>query len=1020
MKTRLTACCTAIGIVLSAGFTGVAYADDLDLDGIDRQDDNCELVANASQVDSDGDGWGNACDPDFNNDGTVDFSDFAILADAFGSSTALTDLNSDGAVNFADVAIFTQFFGSAPGPAGFARWVSPDDGDWERSVNWFPQAVPPTEAVLILEQPDPVTIDLPFNDTQTVSGLVVNSDFKFIGSLANLQILGSATVNGNLEYSSRELDIRDELLINGSVVMGRSSIIKNARIVAASEPFQLTSSSTVLASFALVGVTLASDLEVFDADMTVAGGLTLENASITITLADIRIADSIPIDGQGEIRFTGTPFSADFANQVYPTTAAGAVLGDQITLRSVSSGAVIGSNSTTSGPFVIKGPIISDLPERTVTVRRGVRLEGRTTVSNAAKLRFESDWSVAAGGSISASSNAELLLWGTWENSGLIETQDSTVEFGCCSASTWTNAGQIRLLSSDVSIRGILLFDDIGDFFADQPVAFFGTIENAGMSLNTDELADYQFRLNGGARINGGTIVGTQPLTIGPDAGTVTFDNVLLRNDVHVLNNSILQTENGLTLDNTTIAMMADDGFSRVDVRSGGITGSGEFHFAGTTDSIDANHVNGELGPASPSDPSFNIVYRTVTASGKITPALPVGNFNGTILSQVAGLQILTRGLGTPFDASFQASNGGALAFEDNWTLSEEGSIVVEDGFLDLSGDWENLGVISLTRTPLQLGGSFSSTSIGELNTDEVITLTGTMDNTGQTFDTGGFGGAQFEIVSDAKIIGGTVTGTPGLQVRGTTGFGARLEGVTLSNTDINVLNDTNLWIEQFLLLDDATVTLNSDDDFDFPDNLSQIEFLDDQVLSGVGEIIFGGTTSTQFSNRIQPRYFGGQLTIDPDIVVRADTANGRIGRSNRSFTFNGTAIVLRDDGDFNFRGDVEFGGNMLVGYKARLDFQFGHIKFAPQATVNIEIGGDTNGRVTFLEEPALAGTLNLSLRDGFFPLPCQEFQILTFPSATGTFATVNGPDLGGGQTFSIVSRPDSMVAVAPGSGCAE
>jgi hypothetical protein len=49
-------------------------ADD-DNDGVPDTGDNCPLVANADQLDTDGDGLGNACDPDDDNDGVPDSGD---------------------------------------------------------------------------------------------------------------------------------------------------------------------------------------------------------------------------------------------------------------------------------------------------------------------------------------------------------------------------------------------------------------------------------------------------------------------------------------------------------------------------------------------------------------------------------------------------------------------------------------------------------------------------------------------------------------------------------------------------------------------------------------------------------------------------------------------------------------------------------------------------------------------------------------------------------------------------------
>ena len=47
---------------------GIDRDEDPDLDGLD----NCPSVANADQVDRDGDSLGDACDPDDDNDGLLD------------------------------------------------------------------------------------------------------------------------------------------------------------------------------------------------------------------------------------------------------------------------------------------------------------------------------------------------------------------------------------------------------------------------------------------------------------------------------------------------------------------------------------------------------------------------------------------------------------------------------------------------------------------------------------------------------------------------------------------------------------------------------------------------------------------------------------------------------------------------------------------------------------------------------------------------------------------------------------
>lgn len=99
-----------------------AGAPDTDSDGILDNGDNCTLVANPDQRDTDGDRYGNVCDPDFNNDGLVNFVDLQRMKSVFFNLGDLDeDLTGDGAVNFADLTRMKDLFFAAPGPSGTAR-----------------------------------------------------------------------------------------------------------------------------------------------------------------------------------------------------------------------------------------------------------------------------------------------------------------------------------------------------------------------------------------------------------------------------------------------------------------------------------------------------------------------------------------------------------------------------------------------------------------------------------------------------------------------------------------------------------------------------------------------------------------------------------------------------------------------------------------------------------------------------------------------------------------------------------
>jgi hypothetical protein len=98
----------------------VSAAPDSDSDGISDPFDNCINHANANQRDTDGDGFGNRCDADFDQSNLVNITDLGIFKSRFGTTNADADLDGNGLVNITDLGIFKSLFGKAPGPSGVA------------------------------------------------------------------------------------------------------------------------------------------------------------------------------------------------------------------------------------------------------------------------------------------------------------------------------------------------------------------------------------------------------------------------------------------------------------------------------------------------------------------------------------------------------------------------------------------------------------------------------------------------------------------------------------------------------------------------------------------------------------------------------------------------------------------------------------------------------------------------------------------------------------------------------------
>jgi hypothetical protein len=100
--------------------TATAKLTDTDQDSVVDALDNCVLVPNVDQRNTDADPFGNICDPDFDNNLTIDFFDLSAMKSAFFTADPHTDLDGNGTVDFADLSILKAMFFGPPGPSGLA------------------------------------------------------------------------------------------------------------------------------------------------------------------------------------------------------------------------------------------------------------------------------------------------------------------------------------------------------------------------------------------------------------------------------------------------------------------------------------------------------------------------------------------------------------------------------------------------------------------------------------------------------------------------------------------------------------------------------------------------------------------------------------------------------------------------------------------------------------------------------------------------------------------------------------
>ncbi len=109
---------STIFLALNLLFITSAFAAmDTDGDGVIDSSDNCTLVPNQLQRDTDYDGYGNYCDPDFDGNLVVNAGDLAYLKLKFFTPDPIADLNGDGVAASADLAILKSMFFQSPGPS---------------------------------------------------------------------------------------------------------------------------------------------------------------------------------------------------------------------------------------------------------------------------------------------------------------------------------------------------------------------------------------------------------------------------------------------------------------------------------------------------------------------------------------------------------------------------------------------------------------------------------------------------------------------------------------------------------------------------------------------------------------------------------------------------------------------------------------------------------------------------------------------------------------------------------------
>jgi hypothetical protein len=313
--------------------------------------------------------------------------------------------------------------------------------------------------------------------------------------------------------------------------------------------------------------------------------------------------------------------------------------------------------------------------------------------------------------------------------------------------------------------------------------------------------------------------------------------------------------------------------------------------------------------------------------------------------------------------------------------LNSDGTVEVDAGTLSLSNGGSASGSFSIAGGTVSIPSGTFTFLDGAQGTG-----TGTLSITGGTaslptgasasvqnlaLSSGALNGAgSLTVTGQLSWTGGTMSGTGQTVAKGSlavvaTGAYPTLDGRTLDNQGSATCTIANY---QFYLQNGATVINEAAATWDFQTN---------------GNLSLGGGTAT-FTNHGLLKKSAGTGTTGVGVTLSND----------------GTIEV--DSGTLSLSNAPTNANTMTVAAGATLSLT-GNFSEPASGILNIQIGGTSAsqyGVLAITGSATLAGTLNVSLVNGFVPAVGNTFPVITYGSHTGTFDTINGLSLPNNESF--------------------
>jgi hypothetical protein len=792
----------------------------------------------------------------------------------------------------------------------------------------------------------------------------------------------------------------------------------------------------------LDGVTLNGDLDLTGAprrDLSVLDGLTLNGTAYLgntagTTLGVLWFSNTETFGGNATVLFGGTSAGSNLL--FIPNPATTVTLGANLTVHG-KNGQLYGTYSNDT--FVNQGTIAADTAGGTITV-----------VANAGSWSNGGTVLASNGGTLSASTptnySSGTLTGGTWQvfagstlrvtmstgivtNAATILLNGANSNFYSASSGTTSAFAGFTTNANSLTVQNGRMFTTAGDFTNN------GTLTiGAGSTFSVSgNLTNFD-----GTNLTGGTYV---------IAGMFQFTNANIQNNAATI-----------VLDGSGAAQIIDQASNNGVANLSANAAGGSFTIQNARNFTSASDFNNAGTLTIGSGSTFTVTGNyTDTGTDSILSGGTLNlSLNGTSSGTVTNAGTLNLSAGGTYTVSGSYSQSGAVNIPAGATLSLTGTFTNFAGntltggtyFVAGTFQFQNANVVTNAATLVLDGsggggliidqnsnnglanlasntGSFTLQNGASLTTAGAFSNAGTLAiGSGSTFTLSANGTSSGSVTTAGTLnlsAGSTLTVSGSYSQSGTVNIPA---GATLSLTGTfanfagNTLTGGTYFVAgtfQFqnanIVTNAATIVLDGSGAGQIinQNSTNGLANLATNTAAGSFTVQNGAslTTTAAFSN-------AGSVTIGAGSTLTVAGTYTEASSPTLGTTLSGGTLTVTGGGQVNIQAGGVLGGSGTINANvtngglvnpggtgaAGLLTLNGNYTQTANGVLNIEIGGTNPGtgfdQLVISGTATLGGTLNVSLINGFVPTSGTAFQILTFGSASGTFATTNiDPSLG-------------------------